>query len=268
MFSKRRQQVEAHARLLIAAKEASLGRSVTSRERAAIYQLATYQSRAAKEEGGYSNHELRARWRAEATQMGADPARWLDHVFGRHSPSKYTSRALQVGARRAAQEFTTEVIAALETKHSTWGRADLIEMLAARIPPSAVRTAGQVREGLEALADTVLANSQIVALNVPVPSAALTPWVLCRRDGMDPTLRHNGLRYSTQKTLLAEQSILEVVEAGRTAELSEVPTQDVESAVDEAGVVGTRPRRCAASAKAASRWRYWWGRRGRASPAL
>jgi conjugative relaxase-like TrwC/TraI family protein len=238
MFSKRRQQVDAHGKRLVAAKEAALGRSVTAGERAAIYQLAAYQSRAAKQEGGYSNETLRARWRAEATQMGADPDGWLGRVFGRRSPSKYAARALQVGVRRAGQEFVAEVIEALETKHSTWGRADLIETLALHTAPSAFHTASQMRQNLEAVADLVMADSQIVALTVPIPSGIPTPLALCRRDGMDPTVRHGGLRYSTRKILLAEQAVLEAVEAGRTAEVSVASALQVEAAVEEAGVGG------------------------------
>jgi conjugative relaxase-like TrwC/TraI family protein len=241
MFSKRRQQVEAHAKLLIGSKEAGLGRSLTAGERASVYQLAAYQSRAAKEEKGYSTEELRRRWRAEATEIDAGPEMWLGTVFGRRSPSKYAARAVQLGVRQAAEEFVAEVIGSLETEHSTWGRADLIEALAVRIDPHAVNSAADVRQRLEAVAEAVLGRPEVIALNASL-RAATAPGVLHRRDGMDPSTRHSGVRYSTSRTLQAEQSILEVVDAGRTAKASVVPEDVVEQAITERRVWGrTRP---------------------------
>jgi hypothetical protein len=90
-----------------------------------LARLAAYQSRAPNQEGGYSTKELRARWRAGATEIGANPEVWLADVFGRRSASKYAARSVQVGVRQAAEEFVVEVIEALETKYSTWGRAEL-----------------------------------------------------------------------------------------------------------------------------------------------
>ena len=50
-FSKRRAQVEARAAELTTEKESALGRSLNTTEQAAAYQLAAYQSRAAKAKG-------------------------------------------------------------------------------------------------------------------------------------------------------------------------------------------------------------------------
>ena len=83
-FSKRRAQVEAAAARLAGEREAALGRSLTSDERAAVYQIAAYQSRAAKsKDGAETTAQLKARWRSEAAAAGLPVEGWLDQVLGR-----------------------------------------------------------------------------------------------------------------------------------------------------------------------------------------
>jgi conjugative relaxase-like TrwC/TraI family protein len=77
-FSKRRSQVESAAARLVGGREADLGRSLTNDERAAIYQLASYHSRAYKaKDGAETTEQLRARWKTEAATAGAPIERWL-----------------------------------------------------------------------------------------------------------------------------------------------------------------------------------------------
>jgi conjugative relaxase-like TrwC/TraI family protein len=81
-FSRRRAEVEARAGKLVSQKETALGRSLGATERAAAFQLAAYQSRAAKVTGGETSSELRARWRREASEAGHVPERWLSSALG------------------------------------------------------------------------------------------------------------------------------------------------------------------------------------------
>ncbi len=88
-FSKRRGQVEAAAARLAGEREAALGRSLTGDERAAVFQLAAYQSPAAKgKEMAETTAELKARWRSEAAAAGLPTDRWLGRVLGRRTAPK------------------------------------------------------------------------------------------------------------------------------------------------------------------------------------
>ena len=76
-FSKRRAEVEARAGELMREKKLALGRSLNATEQAAAYQLAAYQSRAAKAKGQETTAQLRARWRHEAIESGYHPDEWV-----------------------------------------------------------------------------------------------------------------------------------------------------------------------------------------------
>jgi conjugative relaxase-like TrwC/TraI family protein len=119
-FSTRRAQVEARAAQMIGAKEAMLGRSLGGGERAALFQLAAYRSRAAKPEGGETTEELRARWRREATEADHDPRRWLAAALPSARGIELPSRAVGVAAGTSGAGFVAEVLEALEREHSTW----------------------------------------------------------------------------------------------------------------------------------------------------
>jgi conjugative relaxase-like TrwC/TraI family protein len=217
MFSKRRAQVEAAATRLTGEREAVLCRSLTDDERAAVFQLATYQSRAAKGEGGETTAQLRARWTAEATAVGNPPQRWLPRVFGRRITTGREARWSRLGLRPSGELIPAEVVELLEAKHSTWGRAELIEALSVVLPSTRLNRAEMVREVLEAAAETVLARSEVVCLTCP--------------DRPDP--RHGAVRYSTWWTLQTEQAILDTIETGRTAGVSVAPSYRI---VAEAGL--------------------------------
>ena len=208
MFSKRRAHVEAAAARLVGEKEAMLCRSLTDDERAAVFQLAAYQSRAAKGDGGETTGQLRARWTAEASATGQPPERWLPRVFGRRITTGREARWSRLGVRPSGELILAEVVELLEAKHSTWGRAELIEALSVVLPSGKFHSAEMVREVLEAAADTVLARSEVVCLTCPDR----------------PDLSHGAVRYSTWWTLQTEQEILDLVEAGRTAGAAIAPS--------------------------------------------
>ena len=210
-FSKRRAQVEGAAAGLIAEREAALGRSLTDDERAAVFQLAAYRSRAAKGEGGETTQELRARWRAEATAAGQPPERWIGRLAGRRVLSRTETQLSRRGIRRSLELSLAETIDRLERKHSTWGRAEVVEALSVVLPTRHTKTAAAVRKTVEATADLVLAHRDIVRLTCPDR----------------PDVRHGAIRYSTWWTLQTEQAILDVVEAGRRAGAAVAPTHRI-----------------------------------------
>ncbi len=224
-FSKRRQQVIAHGTALIAEREAKLGRSLTAGERAEVFQLATYQTRTAKADGERSTDELRARWRYEAATAEYLPEQWLAEVLGRRRAGR--------PARGWAARLVRQVLADLEEQHSTWGRTDVVEAVAVRVPPGWLVDAEAVRVFVEQAADAVLGDQEVVRLGA---DPTVVPAALARRDGMAPGERHGGIRYSTRRVLEAEQSILAAVEAGRHAGVAIVTPRAVGQAVERCGL--------------------------------
>ena len=227
-FSTRRAQVEARAAQMIGAREAMLGRSLGGGERAALFQLAAYRSRAAKAEGGETTEELRARWRREAIEAGHGPDGWLAGAM----PPAPRDGLPRTAAGTSGAGFVAEVLEELERGHSTWGRADVVEALAVRIAPSVTNNAEAVLGMVDAASDELLAHPDVVCLSAE--GLASAPEVLRRRDGLSPTRRHGAARYSTWWVLGAEQSILEVTEAGRDAQVGVVAEPTVEAAINEA----------------------------------
>jgi conjugative relaxase-like TrwC/TraI family protein len=201
LFSKRRAQVEAVAAGLIAEREATLGRSLTGDEKAAVYQLAAYRSRAAKGDEGETTAQLRARWRAEATAAGQPPERWIGRLAGRRVLSRTEKQLSRRGLRPSIELSVAETIELLERKHSTWGRSEVVEALSVVLPTRNTKTAGAVRKAVEATADLLLAHRDVVRLTCPDR----------------PEVRHGAIRYSTWWTLQTEQAVLDVVEVGRRA---------------------------------------------------
>ena len=235
-FSARRAQVEARASEIVCKKEAALGRSLGASERAAAYQLAAYQSRAAKAKGGEATAELRERWRKEAIGAGHDPDGWTPAVLrgGTAASSRRDGAAgASVGSPGA---WRTEVVEALERGHSTWGRADVVEALAVRIAPQAAGDADAVRRLVERATDEVLGHPGIVALGPKALTEAPAPEELRCRDGCEPAARHGASRYTTARSWQAEQAVLEAVGGGLEAGVAVVPGATVEVALGGAGL--------------------------------
>ena len=208
-FSKRRAQVEAAAARLAGEREALLGRSLTGDEKAAISQLAAYQSRAAKAtDGAETTGQLRARWRSEAAATGTPMEPWLAKVFGRPRATERELMLARLRLKPSLELVLVDAIDQLERSHSVWGRAQVVEALSAVIPAHRSPSAEQLRVAVEAAADMLLAHPDIVQLTCPDR----------------PDVRHGGARYSTWWTLQTEQAVLDVVESGRTAGVAVAPT--------------------------------------------
>jgi conjugative relaxase-like TrwC/TraI family protein len=235
-FSTRRAQVEARAAQLLSEEEAALGRSLNAGEQAAAYQLAAYQSRAAKVKRAETTNELRARWRREAVEAGHDADAWIRAVLsGGLTASRAQSNDLY-GPRKSSDAFIADAIEAIERGRSTWGRADVVEALAVRVAPHIVPSAERVRDLVDGATDELLAESDIVPLGPEPLSAVPVPAELRRRDGLEPGTRHGAARYTTWRSWQAEQAVLEAVEAGRDAGVAVVPVESVEVSVKGGGL--------------------------------
>ncbi len=177
-WSARRQAVKAAGDELVAKREAELARSLTSSERATCFQLAAYRTRAPKVDAETPTATLKARWHEEAVAFGHDPARWLPGVLGHERP---------VTAMPPVDQLAT-VVARLEERSATWTRADVVEECARLVSGS---DGPGVLEAVEALAEQVLRDPEVVALAAPPPAC------LRREDGMAQFERHGGRHFTT-----------------------------------------------------------------------
>lgn len=129
--------------------------------------------------------------------------------------------------------------------------------------------AGSARRLVEALADEVLRDPEVVSLATPPPAEA--PESLRRRDQMAQFERHRAVRFATTGTLRREASVLEAAAEGVGAGVAVSPTRSSRPCspvtCSPAAPSGrTRPRRCEGSSRVASRSPSSSHRSGRASP--
>ena len=162
-FSTRRAEVLSRGDALAAEREKALGRSLSGAERAEVLQLVAYQSRAPKNGRTFSTAVLRTRWREQATGFAGDLDWWLRAVLTA-KPSQSPGASGPGRRRTRTAGWAREVLAGLEESHSTWGRSDVVEALAVRIPPGALPDAAKVAAVVDAAADAALGADQAAAV--------------------------------------------------------------------------------------------------------
>jgi len=205
--SKRGRQVKTTGAKLITACEEKLQRSLTPTERAVKYREAAIQTRTAKTKDLEEIEGLGDRWRAEAIEVGHDPAQWLGDVIDR-------PRTLEQARTITDAELVDQVVDTLTDSLATWGRTHATRELA-RIVPHQLSTPQAVAERIEALTDQVLTHEFVlgITLNTPTPPGPAAG--LVRADGTSQFSRHNTARFTTYYTLEREQGILDHTEQGR-----------------------------------------------------
>lgn len=221
LYSQRRAAVEVRAAERIADSEATLGRALTPHERRRAFEVAVLETRSAKGHVAESDGGLHGRWRLEADAAGFAPASWI--------PDTVNVARLSV---QAVDDLVPEVVAELAASRSTWQRADVVRLVARRVPAD-VGGAEEARRWVEATADAVLVSPGVVALTAPEPVA---PPELRRRDGGSVFDRHGAVRYATLATLEAEQHVLDIAGAGRDQGRSVADAAVVEFAIGVAGL--------------------------------
>jgi hypothetical protein len=199
---------------LVAAREAELGRQLTSAERATCFQIAAYRTRAPKLDANTPTATLKARWREETEGFGHPADAWLPGVLGHERV---------VEGAPGAKALAT-VVARLEERSATWGRSDVVEECSRLVTG---QDAGGVRHLIEALADEVLRDPEVVSLAAPLPAEA--PESLRRRDQIAQFERHGAVSFTTTGTLRREASVLEAAAAGMVAGVAVVPDEVVEA---------------------------------------
>ncbi|MGH8952963.1 MAG: MobF family relaxase, partial [Acidimicrobiia bacterium] len=184
-FSKRTRQVDDLNTVLLDAFRDREGRDPTRREAAAIEREAARDSRSAKSE--LPIDQARARWLAEAAQLGWTPERFAGHV-----------------TRRAARDQPTptvdDILDTITAQRSTWRRADVIGAIAAATSPQSRFDGATWARALEHATDQVL--------DTHVDLDPATTGAVRESDGrstwLDPDLPH----LSHDRVLAQEERIL------------------------------------------------------------
>lgn len=183
---------------------------------------------------GSAASTLKARWHEEAEGFGHTADAWLAGVLGHERV---------VDGAPGAKALAT-VVSRLEERSATWGRSDVVEECSRLVTGP---DAGGVHRLVEALADEVLRDPEVVSLAAPLPAEA--PSSLRRRDQMVQFERHGAVRFATTGTLRREAFVLEAAAEGVAAGIAVVPGGIVEAVLTAtcspaAPWDTTRPRRC------------------------
>jgi conjugative relaxase-like TrwC/TraI family protein len=184
-WSTRTDQVRAEAEPVIAAYEASLGRTLTSTERTAVTKVAVVKTRPGKEQVDVVT--LRDRWTGEAAELGWDGSSLLRAV-------NEEARARQPLDREAVKagidQTLADAVTAAGARRAVFTRSDLAAEVAARIPVDGF-SADMVRELVEHLTDRAL------------------PQAVRLRDHDEGPHRASDARYASHETLDAELRIVD-----------------------------------------------------------
>jgi conjugative relaxase-like TrwC/TraI family protein len=198
LWSKRGAAIEIEAAPRIAEYETTLGRTLTTAERATVMKTAVLKTRPDKAHPEPAT--LRQKWVAEAGAAGFTPpdlmATFTAAARERPAPAESTEAELLFDAVRAAGQA-----------RAVFSRADLAGQVAARLPATAL-TAGEVVTLVEELADRALELAE--AVSVGEHPRGVTP-------------RASDSRWASAQVLEAEARILSLAERGRGGGYGRVP---------------------------------------------
>lgn len=196
-WSKRTQHVNVEATKAIAEFEATLGRSLTGDERAAVTKTAVLKTRPDKSHE--SQESLAGRWTAEAAELGVDLAGLLP-------AAQRAAQAAGPALVRISDELAGAALLAAGRSRAVFGRAEVAGQVAALLPISGL-SATELLAEIESLTDRALALADAVEVGAAVHGA---------------TPRESDARFATVEILSAEQRILELARTGQRAGAGQV----------------------------------------------
>ena len=196
-WSKRAQHVNTEAAKAIAEFEATLGRSLTGDERAAVTKTAVLKTRPDKSHE--SQQSLAGRWTAEAAGLGIDLAGLLP-------AAQRAARASGPTPVRTSDELAGAALLAAGRSRAVFGRAEVAGQVAALLPTNGLSATGLLAQ-IESLTDRALALADAVEVGTAAHGA---------------TPRMSDTRFSTVEILSAEQRILELARTGQRAGAGQV----------------------------------------------
>lgn len=215
MWSKRTAQIAPEAAAKISEYENSLGRSLTSGERAAVIKEAVLRTRPGK-----AHHDagtLPDRWVTEAAAAGFDPGQVADAV---RAAARDAVRQASRQLLEADVAVTVGAVAAAAASRAVFSRADVACQVAARLPVDGRSAAGVVAL-VEGLTDRALGLEETVAV------------------GEHPTgrtVRASDARWAGAGVLAAEARVLALAERGRGGGYGRVLASSLIVALDDAGL--------------------------------
>jgi len=209
-YSSRAEAIREATPAAVASWTARYGRAPSQRELLHIQQVVTLGTRARKEDGEIDWAACAARWDATLGGQLASVAPAVSCLRGPGSkPPAVERRSSQPSPQVLARAVRT-ALAVVQTKQSTWTKADLLKQLGLAMPPEARSADPPAAVALlQSLADRALAGEfeQVVCLEAPT----WPPVPDCLRrdlDGRSVYARPGTQRYSTRVQLSVEEQLL------------------------------------------------------------
>ncbi|MGQ0632920.1 MAG: MobF family relaxase [Sporichthyaceae bacterium] len=220
LWAKRTSQIEPEAAAKIAEYESTLGRSLTSNERAAVTKTAVLKTRPAKEHH-HDAGTLREPWVSEATGAGYDPGQVVETA--RESARQACRQAPGQAPRQAVETdlaVTAGAVQAAAATRAVFSRADVTGQVAARMLVDG-RSAAGVLALVEQYTDRALGLPE--AVPVGEHPTGRTP-------------RASDARWAGAEVLAAEAQVLSLAGRGRGGGYGRVQACTVIVALDDAGL--------------------------------
>ena len=220
-FSQRAHQIEAATETLVGQFVESHGRRPTTDEVLRLRQQATLATRPEKER--HSLHDLVAGWRARAQRIiGHDGPQWAQELAGHGADPAATPIGVDHAGIGAAAQQT---LANVGSKRSVFNRANIFAEAVRQLHGRRFTTAADRVAAIDDVTGLVL--DAAVRLT-PDDGVESLPAEMVRADGSSRFRPRDGVSYTTQETLAAEEAL---VDAGRATDGPIVDTVLAEAAV-------------------------------------
>ncbi|HWL97360.1 MAG TPA: MobF family relaxase [Nocardioidaceae bacterium] len=205
-FSQRRRQVEQRYADLAANFRTAHGREPSKAAQIKLAQQATLETREGKQRPKALGEQLQ-QWRTQARQIlhDRDPRNLITGVIGQQVPA--TAVDVELVCRTAAQVLST-----VETERATWTRWNLIAEIERATRSWRFPTSADRERAVEAVFSAATDPSR--SIRITVPELVAEPHALQRADGQSVFTPHGSERYTSERTLAAEEAL---VAAGQEA---------------------------------------------------
>lgn len=194
-FSKRSEAIKERTKDKIEGFVEAVGRRPTPRERWRLEREAAAEDRPPKVET--DPFVLRRVWSNQAVALGLDP-------------SDIVGQAIDVQANSThhldVEQLTTDALAALAERQSTWRRGELVRELAGAVPTNTAGAADALPALLDGLADRII-GERLIELSPPIPDG-----MPLRRDGRPVTEAATDRRLTTPEILDQEERLMDAAE--------------------------------------------------------
>ncbi len=165
------------------------GREPSPKEYAALERQASADTRGRK--SGLGVADLATRWHGEATEAGWNVERLVEAI---------DAAACEVGSRPVEGVTVSEIVEAVSTQHSSWGRPDVIQAICDVQHPVSHMSGHRWAAAIERAADRILEH----CVDLDPPDATSRR----RSDGRSVWIEPTAPRFSSEAVLAQEERIL------------------------------------------------------------